>query len=77
MAYDAKGENLYEAIHANPGYYGITAPNRLEHRYIFEDVPMSLVPIAAWGKRYGVETRAIERLSVNELTHYVTEGVLP
>jgi len=60
MAYDATGENLYEAIHANPGYYGITAPNRLEHRYIFEDVPMSLVPIAALGKRYGVETRAIE-----------------
>ncbi len=62
MAYDAKGENLYEAIHANPGYYGIMAPPRLEHRYIFEDVPMSLVPIAALGKRYGVETRAIESI---------------
>jgi opine dehydrogenase len=62
MAYDAKGESLYEAIHANPGYYGIMAPNRLEHRYIFEDVPMSLVPIAALGKRYGVETRAIESI---------------
>lgn len=63
MAYDAKGENLYEAVHANPGYYGITAPNRLEHRYIFEDVPMSLVPMAALGKRYGVETRAMESLT--------------
>lgn len=62
MAYDAAGENLYEAIHANPGYYGITAPTRLEHRYIFEDVPMSLVPMASLGKRYGVSTRAVEAL---------------
>lgn len=62
MAYDASGDALYEAIHANPGYKGINAPNRLEHRYIFEEVPMSLVPMAALGKRYGVSTRAIEGL---------------
>ena len=62
MAYDASGTDLYETVHANPGYYGISAPNRLEHRYIFEDVPMSLVPMASLGKRYGVSTRAIEAL---------------
>ncbi len=62
MAYDASGADLYEAVHANPGYYGISAPNRLEHRYIFEDVPMSLVPMASLGKRYGVSTRGIEAL---------------
>lgn len=78
MAYDATGENLYESVHANPGYYGIKAPNRLEHRYIFEDVPMSLVPMAALGKRYGVSTRAIESIihlaSIIHRTDYWRRG---
>ena len=50
------------AIHNNPGYHGIRAPANLEHRYIFEDVPMSLVPIAALGGQYGVQTRGIEAI---------------
>jgi opine dehydrogenase len=49
LAYDTKGENLYDAIHNQPGYFGIKAPISLNHRYIFEDVPMSLVPIASLG----------------------------
>jgi len=61
-AYDAQGTDLYEAIHDNPGYYGITAPRTLRHRYIFEDVPMSLVPISALGARYGVSTRGIDAI---------------
>lgn len=61
-AYAATGENLYQAIQANPGYSGIKAPRSLAHRYIFEDVPMSLVPIAALGARFGVSTRAIDSL---------------
>lgn len=59
MAYNTSGENLYEAIHNQPGYYGIKAPSTLSHRYIFEDVPMSLVPIASLGERYGVSVRGI------------------
>jgi len=62
MAYDARGSGLNEAIHNNPGYYGIKAPANLEHRYIFEDVPMSLVPIAALGRQYGVQTKGIESI---------------
>ncbi len=58
-AYAATGENLYEAMHANPGYKGIKAPNRLHHRYIFEDVPCSLVPISLIGQQYGVSTPTI------------------
>jgi len=58
-AYAAHGDNLCEAMHANPGYKGIKAPNRLHHRYIFEDVPCSLVPIAHIGRQYGVDTVAI------------------
>ncbi len=62
MAYDAAGSNLYEAIHNQPGYYGIQAPPTLNHRYIFEDVPMSLVPIAALGQRYGVSVPAMQSI---------------
>jgi len=62
MAYDASGANLYEAIHNQPGYRGIKAPPTLNHRYITEDVPMSLVPIAALGQRYGVQVRGIDSI---------------
>jgi opine dehydrogenase len=61
-AYSAHGDTLHDAIHANPGYQGINAPRSIRHRYIFEDVPCSLVPIAALGKRFGVDVRGIETL---------------
>lgn len=62
LAYNASGETLYEAIHNQPGYAGIKAPPTLHHRYIFEDIPMSLVPIAALGKRYGVAVQGIDSI---------------
>ncbi len=62
LAYDAEGEDLHSAIHNQQGYYGIRAPSTLDHRYIFEDVPMSLVPIAALGQRYGVSVRAMDAI---------------
>ncbi len=62
LAYDTIGDDLHEAIHNQPGYYGIKAPNTLKHRYIFEDVPMSLVPIAALGLRYGVSVRGMDSM---------------
>ncbi|MBN1250436.1 MAG: NAD/NADP octopine/nopaline dehydrogenase family protein [Anaerolineae bacterium] len=55
-AYNATGDNLHEAMHANEGYAGIKAPPQLQHRYIFEDVPCSLVPITEFGRQYGVAT---------------------
>jgi len=62
MAYNSVGENLHEAIHNQPGYYGIKAPSTLNHRYIFEDIPMSLVPIASLGERFGVSVRGIDSI---------------
>ena len=62
LAYNTTGENLEEAIHNQPGYYGIKAPNTLKHRYIFEDVPMSLVPIASLGEHYGVSVRGMDSI---------------
>jgi opine dehydrogenase len=62
MAYNTTGNDLNEAIHNQPGYYGIKAPSTLNHRYIFEDIPMSLVPIASLGQRYGVSVRGMDSL---------------
>jgi opine dehydrogenase len=62
MAYDAAGSTLYDAINANPGYAGIKAPRTLDTRYLSEDVPMSLVPIASLGELLGVPTEAIRHI---------------
>lgn len=61
-AYSAEGETIYEAMQANPGYQGIKAPRTLRHRYLLEDVPFSLVPLASLGTQFGVETRATEAM---------------
>jgi opine dehydrogenase len=78
LAYDATGEDLNEAIHNQPGYYGIKAPPTLNHRYIFEDVPMSLVPIASLGQRYGVSVLGMDAIirlsSVIHRTDYWRRG---
>ncbi len=62
MAYDAPGRTLYEAMHANDGYRGITAPSTVHMRYITEDVPMSLVPIASLGQQLGVPTPTMDSI---------------
>lgn len=61
-AYNVTGNNLMEAIHNQTGYYGINAPSTLNHRYIFEDIPMSLVPIASLGRRFGVSVRGMDSM---------------
>jgi len=59
LAYNVAGDTLIERIHNQSGYYGIKAPTTLNHRYIFEEIPMSLVPIASLGERYGVAVNGI------------------
>lgn len=78
LAYDTTGADLYEAIHNQEGYYGIKAPPTLNHRYIFEDVPMSLVPMASLGDRFGVNVRAMKSIiglaSIVHSTDYWRRG---
>ena len=62
MAYDTSGVDLHDAIHNQPGYYGIKAPTSLSHRYIFEDVPMSMVPMASLGERFGVSVSSMDSI---------------
>lgn len=62
LAYNVTGENLLEAMHQNPGYHSILAPKTLYMRYLEEDVPCSLVPIASVGKMLGISTPVIDSL---------------
>jgi opine dehydrogenase len=62
IAYDAAGRTLFEAMLNNRGYDGIMAPKTILHRYITEDVPMSLVPIASLGRFCDVPTPTIDAI---------------
>jgi opine dehydrogenase len=78
LAYSAAGEDLFHALRANPGYRGIKAPQTLQMRYLDEDVPASLVPIASVGRKFGVKTPTIDAIiqlaSVLNHTDYLAEG---
>jgi opine dehydrogenase len=78
LAYSAAGQDLYGAMMANPGYRGIMAPPTLQMRYLHEDVPSSLVPIASVGKMFGVETPTTDALitlaSTLNQTDYLAQG---
>ena len=49
-------ETLEELVAANPAYAGVMAPDTLQHRYLLEDVPTGLVPLAELGRLAGVRT---------------------
>ncbi|MCM8817638.1 MAG: NAD/NADP octopine/nopaline dehydrogenase family protein [Candidatus Omnitrophica bacterium] len=60
QVYNSYGETLYEAIQRSSGYRGIKAPQQIDHRYVWEDVPYSLVPISSIGKMLGIKTPTID-----------------
>lgn len=60
--YDAKGNSLYEAVQNNPGYKGLKAPTGLNIRYIYEDVPYSLIPLSSIAKELNIQTPAIDSI---------------
>ncbi|MFZ5968550.1 MAG: NAD/NADP octopine/nopaline dehydrogenase family protein [Bacillota bacterium] len=60
--YNAYGNTLCEALSNAKGYWSIKAPSTVDTRYIFEDVPQSLVPIADMGRYLGIETPTINSM---------------
>ncbi|MFX0168275.1 MAG: NAD/NADP octopine/nopaline dehydrogenase family protein [Candidatus Hodarchaeota archaeon] len=68
LVYDSVGENLYECLQSTYCYEDLSAPSSLNHRYVFEDVPTGLVPIAAIGEQIGVPTPTI-RTTINLASH--------
>jgi len=60
--YSLKGEDLHALLSTNPAYgqHGVDAPKVLNHRYLTEDVPHLLVPVASFGKLLGIQTPIID-----------------
>lgn len=61
-SYGAKGSTIFQAVQNNPAYGGLQAPKGLFIRYIYEDVPYSLVPMESMAKALGLITPAITSL---------------
>lgn len=78
LSYDSPGADLHEAIHRTEAYRGIKAPPNIAHRYIWEDIPMSLVPLVSIGAVLGVPTPTISMIvQLGSLLHerdYAAEG---
>jgi len=78
MAYSTTGDSLFESMKKNAGYRGILAPRTLKMRYLDEDIPFSLVPIASVGRMLNVSTPAIDSIiqlgSVINGTDYMSAG---
>ncbi|MGE5575937.1 MAG: NAD/NADP octopine/nopaline dehydrogenase family protein [Syntrophothermus sp.] len=60
--YGATGDTLYAALQATEAYRGLSAPGDFQTRYLREDVPASLVPIASLGREAGVATPVIDSI---------------
>jgi len=59
-AYGVAAADLYGAIQGNSAYRGIFAPRSIRVRYLDEDVPTGLVPLAALAKVAGEPAPLIE-----------------
>lgn len=58
--YGVQGMSLHDAIQQNNAYRDIYAPKTIQHRYVYEDVPTGLVPMASLGKALGVDTPCMD-----------------
>lgn len=60
MCYGVKGKNAYDVIMSVQAYNVQTSPDGLKHRYISEEVPFGLVPIASIARIAGIKTPGID-----------------
>ena len=60
--YGLEPADAYTMLRSNPSYRNLPAPTTLDHRYLWEDVPMGLVPISDAASAVGVNTPAINHL---------------
>ncbi len=69
--YSVNEDSLYESIRKNKSYQGILVPLTLHNRYVYEDIPMSLVPISSTAKHLGMNTPTID--SIIQIGSVMTE----
>jgi opine dehydrogenase len=60
--YNAVAPTLSEAVKKNKAYAGVKGHSSMNTRYIYEDIPMGLVPLAALGKLAGKPVKRIETI---------------
>lgn len=58
--YGVDKPTLSETVKEVKAYKGITGQKRLDTRYVLEDIPMGLVPMASLGKQLGVPVPIIQ-----------------
>jgi opine dehydrogenase len=80
--YGSKGKDLYEAIQNTKAYHDRTcemAPQSLTHRYVSEDIPYGVVPVASLGESLRIPTPTARALihiaSVVNQADYWREGI--
>lgn len=54
--WEKKHDNLFDALTKNETYLRAKGPATLDHRYLTEDVPYGIAPIAKIGRIFGIET---------------------
>lgn len=58
--YGCQNTSLLEAIRSVPNYEFSWAPDTLDHRYLYEEVPCTLVPLSQLARLAGVETPILD-----------------
>ena len=60
--YGLNTDNLYDTIRSIKAYKIQHSPNNMQHRYVSEDIPYSLVPIATLGHKLGLKTTNMDSI---------------
>ena len=60
--YSLNTDNIYDTIKNIKAYRIQHSPDNMHHRYISEDIPYSLVPIATLGKNLGLKTTNMDSI---------------
>jgi len=73
--WEIKHDNLFDALTKNETYLKSMGPKALNHRYITEDVPFGVAPIAQVGNLFGVSTPHTQNL-IDMLKNLVNDELL-
>ncbi|MFH2114405.1 MAG: NAD/NADP octopine/nopaline dehydrogenase family protein [Spirochaetota bacterium] len=60
--YGVHAPTLSETVRKNPAYQDIQGQKKVDTRYILEDIPMGLVPMASLARKLGVPCRMMETI---------------